>query len=95
MTIMTTQLGYDTFDVTIREGNSETRHGVVLTDTLHKELAGGKVSKEECVRGAMRFLLTQETKEEIFRRFDVASIETFFPDFREKLPAHLEPRLKR
>jgi hypothetical protein len=92
MTITTMRLGHDTFDVTIRENNSETRHGVVLTDTLHKELAKGKVSKEECVRGAVRFLLTQEPKEDIFRRFDVASIETFFPDFRKKVSAHFEER---
>lgn len=92
MTITTMQLGHDTFDVTIRENGSETRHGVVLTDTLHKELAKGKVSKEECVRGAVRFLLSQEPKEDIFRRFDVAMIETYFPEFRAKLAAHFEPR---
>jgi len=88
--ITTVRTGPDTFEVTIRENNTETRHGVVLTDTLHKELAVKNVTKEECVRGAIRFLLTREGKEDIFRRFDVATIETFFPDFRQKLPGHLE-----
>lgn len=89
--ITTMRTGHDTFDVTIRENNTETRHGVVLTDTLHKELAKANMTKEECVRGAVRFLLSRDKKEDIFRRFDVATIETFFPDFRTKLPAHFEP----
>lgn len=92
MTIMTSQLGHDTFDVTIRENNSETRHGVVLTDTLHRELTGGKISKEECVRASMRFLIAREAKEDIFRRFDIASIEAFFPEFRRKFADHIEHR---
>ncbi len=91
MTISTMRTGHDTFDVTIRENNTETRHGVVLTDSLHKELAQANVTKEECVRGAVRFLLSRDKKEDIFRRFDVATIETFFPDFRQKIGALLEP----
>ncbi len=92
MTITTQQLGHDTFDVTIRESNTESRHGVVLTDTLYHELTGTKVTKEECVRASIRFLISREPKENIFRRFDVAMIETYFPDFRVKIGDHIEHR---
>jgi hypothetical protein len=91
MSIISQQIGPDTFEVTVRDTDGETRHGVALTDTLLRELTGGKSSKEDCVRAVFHFLLDRGPRASIMPRFDVAMIETRFPDFREKLPHFFSP----
>lgn len=84
------QIGPDTFEVTSRDVDGETRHGVALTDTLLKELTGGKISKAACVRAAFQFLLERKAIRAVPRRFDVAMIEASFPDFRATLIASFQ-----
>ena len=89
MPIFTEQTGPDTFDVTIRDAAGERRLGVALTDTLLKELTGGRRTKEACVRAAVQFLIDREKVRPVPRRFDVAMIETAFPEFRREIGPYL------
>jgi hypothetical protein len=74
------------FEVTVREGKGETLHLVTMGKETYQSLTNGKLSPEAAIEAAFRFLLDREPKESILRRFDVAVISRFFPDFREKLP---------
>ncbi|MGD2152276.1 MAG: hypothetical protein PVG79_03355 [Gemmatimonadales bacterium] len=74
------------FEVTVRKGKGETRHIVTMGKQTYQSLTSGKLSPEDSVEAAFRFLLDREPKESILQRFDVSVISRFFPDFREKLP---------
>lgn len=89
MSLITQQIGPDTFDVVVKGEGGETRHGVALTDTLLGELTGGKSTKEACVRAVFHFLLARTPREPLMHRFDVAMIESRFPELRTALPAFL------
>ncbi len=77
------------FDVTVREGTSETRHQVTVAQALYRELTGGAHTPEVFVNAAFRFLLDRETKESILPRFDVTLISRYFPEFRRVVPRYL------
>jgi hypothetical protein len=73
--------------VRVRGGDDETRHDVTLARSLLERLAPGE-SAESFVRRCFAFMLERETKESILRRFDVAVISRYFPEFEETI-AHL------
>jgi len=78
------------FEVFVREGSGETRHHVTFTRALYEKLAAGGHTPEACLQAAFRFLLDREPKESILRRFDVAVIARYFPEFERELPRYLE-----
>ena len=57
------------FQVTVREGRTETRHRVTLQKLDYEDLVGDKASPEALVRESFRFLLEREPKESILRSF--------------------------
>ncbi|HLH87545.1 MAG TPA: hypothetical protein VKX28_03725 [Xanthobacteraceae bacterium] len=77
------------FEVTVREGGGETRHHVTVACEMCERLSSGKHTPERVVAAAFRFLLEREPKESILRRFDVAVISRYFPDFARDLPSYL------
>jgi len=77
------------FDVVVREGASETRHQVTISREMQERLTPGKHTAELCIEAAFRFLLDREPKEAILRRFDVAVISRYFPEFERELPRYL------
>jgi hypothetical protein len=77
------------FEVIVREGTTETRHHVTMSDAVRARLAAGKHAPERCVEAAFRFLLDREPKESILARFDVTVISRYFPEFERELPAYL------
>lgn len=77
------------FDVTIREGGSETRHRVTMTKSDYRKLTSGRVSPVQCIEAAFRFLLDHEPKEAILSRFDVSVISRYFPGFREEFAKYI------
>lgn len=79
----------DGFDVRVREGASETRHRVTLTDADRARLAPGATA-EATIAAAFRFLLDREPKESILGRFDLCLISRYFPEFEKRLPTYLE-----
>lgn len=76
------------FDVTVREGASETQHIVSLSKRDCARLCEG--APEKLIRAAFLFLLDREQKEDILERFDVSVIARYFPDFDNKIGAYLE-----
>lgn len=77
------------FDVTVREGPSQTEHEVTLSRQAYDELSGGSVPPEALVREAFAFLLEREPKEAILRRFDLPVIGRYFPEFKAELRRRL------
>jgi hypothetical protein len=77
------------FEVTVRDGNGETRHRVTMARATCERLTGGKHAPERCLEAAFRFLLDREPKESILGRFDVTVISRYFPEFEQELPRYL------
>ena len=62
---------------------------VIVDDDYHKEIAP-TATKEELVRASFKFLVDREPKESILKTFNLKVIETYFPDFREKIEEYLD-----
>jgi hypothetical protein len=80
-----------TFDVTVTERGSRTRHQV----TMDRATAGRLGIADDPAGGiaaAFRFLLDRESKESIMGRFDVTVIARYFPEFEATLPDYLGHR---
>ncbi len=77
------------FEVVVREGKSETRHHVTMSQEMCERLTAGKDPPERCLEAAFRFLLGREPKESILRRFDVTAISRYFPEFEREMPRYL------
>jgi hypothetical protein len=73
------------FEVTVRDGSSETSHRVTISRDARQRLVGGKHTPEQCLNAAFQFLLDREPKEAILRRFDVGVISAYFPEFEREL----------
>jgi len=77
-----------TFEVSVREAASETRHHVTISQRDHERLANGRTA-DQVVEAAFRFLLDREPKESILSRFDIMVIARYFPEFERELPRYL------
>ena len=77
------------FQVIVREGSSETRHRVTMSQANYQRLSGGAVSAEDFVKAAFVFLLEREPKEAILSQFDVTVISRYFPDFDRAIDRYL------
>ncbi len=71
------------FDVTVREGGTESRHHVTMTESTYRNLSGEKVDPKRVIQAAFEFLLDREPKESILSSFDVTVISRYFPSFEE------------
>jgi hypothetical protein len=82
------------FEVAVRDAAGETRHHVTISREMCERLSSGEHAPERVVEAAFRFLLDREPKESILRRFDVAVISRYFPDFARELPSYLRGRAR-
>lgn len=73
------------FEITVREGASETRHIVTVEPDYARKVGGGKTSAEDLVRRSFEFLLEHEPKESILRRFDLKDISRYFPEYEREI----------
>jgi hypothetical protein len=76
------------FTVLVKDEKGETRHLVSLARADARRL-GGENPPEQVITAAFRFLLDRQPKEQILARFDVSLIARYFPEFEQRLPAHL------
>jgi hypothetical protein len=76
------------FHVKIRDPAGESRHSVTLAAAHFARLCAA-AAPERCVEAAFRFLLDREPREAILRRFDIAIISRYFPEFERELPSYL------
>ena len=79
------------FAVIVRVGNAETHHCVTMARDTSKRLAMGTHTPERCIEAAFQFLLDREPPGSILRRFDIAVISRYFPEFERELPRYLSP----
>jgi hypothetical protein len=68
------------FRVTVEEGGSKTEHEVTVTSADIARYAPG-ASAEALLVASFEFLLENEPKESILRRFDLPVIERYFPEY--------------
>jgi hypothetical protein len=77
------------FQVTVREGKSQTQHQVTLDKADYERLTGGQASPEDLVGESFRFLLEREAKESILRSFDLTVIGRYFPEYERRIKERL------
>jgi len=68
------------FDVTVREGRSETRHRVTVSDADLARFGGGR-DAAALLEESFRFLLEREPKEAILGRFELNLIASYFSEY--------------
>jgi hypothetical protein len=76
------------FEVVVHDRGGETHYQVTMSHTDFERLGGENAPPDECVHAAFLFLLDREPKESILRRFDIAVIERYFPEFPRELPRY-------
>jgi hypothetical protein len=77
------------FRVRVIEGGSESNHQVTLNPKDHAKLAGATAAPEELIRKSFEFLLEREPKESILKRFDLAVISRYFPEYEREIKKRL------
>ncbi len=77
------------FDVAVREGDTETRHRVTMTESTYRALTSEGVGPERCVEAAFKFLLDREPKESILSSFDITVISRYFPSFEDEISHYM------
>jgi hypothetical protein len=75
------------FAVTVREDGSVTHHEVTMSTEAYAHHADA--APEQVIDAAFRFLLDREAKESILARFDLSTINRYFPEFDRTLPDYL------
>lgn len=73
------------FQVTVREGPSETSHRVTVRESDLLRLGGAHGSAEDLVRASFEFLLAREPKEQILGEFDLSVISRYFPEYEDEI----------
>jgi len=79
-TVHVEEIKQGTFQVTV-SASSTTQHEVTVEDTYAKKLTNGKTSTAELVKQSFEFLLEREPNTSILRRFDLAVINRYFPEY--------------
>jgi hypothetical protein len=77
-----------TFKVTVREDDGVSHHEVTMASDVFTKRSDK--APEQVIDAAFRFLLDREAKESILARFDLATIQRYFPEFERTLPDYLE-----
>ena len=73
-----------TFDATVNEEISSTRHLVTMEKDFFNNL-NTEVNPEKVIEESFLFLLTKEPKEMIYSKFDVSIISSYYHDFLDYL----------
>jgi len=87
MNIIVKQTSQDpnySFEVTVDEGSSSTRHFVSMTKDFYENLDTNS-NPEQIIHESFLFLLSKESKEMIYSEFDVSIISSYYPDFLDYL----------
>ena len=78
------------FEVRVVEGQSETTHVVGVSEEDFSRYAGGSgAGAAELVKKSFEFLLENEPKESILRRFQLREISRYFPGFEKEIKRRL------
>ncbi len=72
------------FDVTITDDET-THHTVTLDKDYWSKLTNETTSPEELIRKSFEFLLARESNEAILKQFNLKVIQTYFPEYENKI----------
>jgi hypothetical protein len=75
-----TKLDNSTFEVTV-QGRTPTTHIVTVAQDYAARLSKGNAPVERLVLRSFEFLLEREPNTSILRRFDLAMISHYFPEY--------------
>lgn len=73
------------FLVIVGERNDLIQYSVSLLEDYWWKLTNGKISPEELVEKSFSFLLANEPKESILKKFDLSVISIYFPEYESKI----------
>lgn len=88
-TILVKKLDDSTFEVTVQNGTS-TSHIVTVQPHYADKLSGGRTPVDKLVKLSFEFLLEREPNTSILRRFDLAVIAQYFPEYEQTIRKMLE-----
>ena len=88
-TIQVTHRTGGIFDVTVADARGASHHEVTVWPSDIARYAPD-ATPEALVEASFRFLLEREPKEAILRRFDLAVIGRYFPEFEQEIGNYLE-----
>ncbi len=88
-TILVKKLDDSTFEVVVQNATSTT-HIVTVQPYYADKLAGGRTPVDRLVRLSFEFLLERESNTSILRRFDLALIAHYFPEYEQTIRKMLE-----
>jgi hypothetical protein len=88
-------LGEHAYRVTLRNGNTTTRHHVVVPSALTTDLGLGPDDDQRLVRSSFEFLLEREEATSILERFDLDVIGRYFPEYVSTVRLRLGPPANR
>ena len=74
----------NTFAVSI-ESSVNSNHRVTLNDDIHFEMTEGIKSKEELILFSFKFLLEREKNTSILTKFNLETIQNYFPEFKNEI----------
>ncbi|MFT4583402.1 MAG: hypothetical protein ACI915_002642 [Gammaproteobacteria bacterium] len=77
------------FNVVVSDSAGSTKHRVTLADVTYQKLTAGKISPDECVEAAFKFLLERESKSDILPSFDINVINMSFPSFEREFANYM------
>lgn len=77
------------FNVVVSDSAGSTKHRVTLGDGTYQKLTGGKITPDECVEAAFKFLLERESKSDILPSFDINVINMSFPSFEREFGSYM------
>jgi len=75
--------------VTVGAGPERTTHEVRVDAAYAARLVGRAVQTPDLVRASFVFLLEREPKEAILRRFDLAVIARYFPEYEREIAGRI------
>jgi hypothetical protein len=77
------------FNVVVSDSAGSTKHRVTLAGATYQKLTAGKISPDECVEAAFKFLLERESKSDILPSFDINVINMSFPSFEREFANYM------
>ena len=77
------------YEVTVFADGRAHRHDVTLSFQDYDLWCHGRVGPSRVVEAAFKFLLENESADQIQRKFDCSVIRRYFPDVDERLPKML------
>jgi hypothetical protein len=80
---------HDLFTVTIVDGGTTTSHAVAIPAGFAESVGWAQAPPAELVRSSFTFLLAREPAGSILRRFSLAEITDYFPDYPDVIRAAL------